>query len=148
MSLCDLFTCRICFEKIINGKQLPTEIYDLYSKYEGPFADIFKRNLSIKQVWYSMLLIFHKHFIKNKGRNRYKIKIIRFSDWQHYCIWYKIVMWKLGTIPGSSSGRTEDSGSSNGGSNPSPGIFIFLRICDESNSKLYPVSLYKYKYIF
>lgn len=36
------------FEKIINGKQLPTEIYDLYSKYEGPFADIFKRNLSIK----------------------------------------------------------------------------------------------------
>ncbi len=25
--------------------------------------------------------------------------------------------------PGSSSGRTEDSGSSNGGSNPSPGIF-------------------------
>ena len=38
------------FEKIINGKQLPPEIYDLYSKYEGPFADIFKRNLSIKQV--------------------------------------------------------------------------------------------------
>ena len=27
------------------------------------------------------------------------------------------------TNPGSSSGRTEDSGSSNGGSNPSPGIF-------------------------
>ena len=25
-------------------------------------------------------------------------------------------------IPGSSSGRTEDSGSSNGGSNPSPGV--------------------------
>ena len=26
--------------------------------------------------------------------------------------------------PGSSSGRTEDSGSSNGGSNPSPGVFV------------------------
>lgn len=37
------------FEKIVNGKKLPAEIYNLYSKYEGPFADIFKRNLSIKQ---------------------------------------------------------------------------------------------------
>lgn len=29
------------FEKIINGKQLPQEIKELYKKYEGPFADIF-----------------------------------------------------------------------------------------------------------
>ena len=29
-------------------------------------------------------------------------------------------------IPGSSSGRTDDSGSSNGGSNPSPGVFKAL----------------------
>ena len=28
-------------------------------------------------------------------------------------------------IPGSSSGRTEDSGSSDGGSNPSPGVFLY-----------------------
>ena len=30
--------------------------------------------------------------------------------------------------PGSSSGRTEDSGSLNGGSNPSPGVFKALVI--------------------
>lgn len=29
------------FEKIVNGKKLPAEIYNLYCKYEGPFADIF-----------------------------------------------------------------------------------------------------------
>lgn len=33
-------------------------------------------------------------------------------------------------IPGSSSGRTEDSGSSNGGSNPSPGNFLTNAIYD------------------
>ena len=32
----------------------------------------------------------------------------------------------FGDIPRSSSGRTEDSGSSNGGSNPSLGIFYTL----------------------
>ena len=30
-------------------------------------------------------------------------------------------------MPGSSSGRTEDSGSSNGGSNPSPGSFYYKK---------------------
>lgn len=29
------------FNAIINGKKLPAEIYDLYKKYEGPFADLF-----------------------------------------------------------------------------------------------------------
>ena len=33
---------------------------------------------------------------------------------------------KLYCDPGSSSGRTEDSGSSNGGSNPSPGVVLFV----------------------
>ena len=29
------------FNSIINGKKLPSEIYDLYKKYEGPFANLF-----------------------------------------------------------------------------------------------------------
>lgn len=32
------------FNSIINGKTLPKEIYELYKKYEGPFADIFIAN--------------------------------------------------------------------------------------------------------
>ena len=31
------------FEKIVNGKKLPAEIYNLYCKYEGPFVDIFMK---------------------------------------------------------------------------------------------------------
>ncbi len=31
------------FEKIVNGKKLPAEIYNFYCKYEGPFADIFMK---------------------------------------------------------------------------------------------------------
>ena len=32
------------FASIINGKKLPPEIYDLYKKYEGPFANLFIAN--------------------------------------------------------------------------------------------------------
>lgn len=32
-------------------------------------------------------------------------------------------------IPGSSNGRTDDSGSFNRGSNPCPGVFYYLGVC-------------------
>ena len=38
------------------------------------------------------------------------------------CTEVEFVLKSPCNIPGSSSGRTEDSGSSNGGSNPSPGV--------------------------
>lgn len=36
------------FNAIINGKKLPPEIYELYKKYEGPFAEIFINTNTLK----------------------------------------------------------------------------------------------------
>lgn len=36
------------FNSIINGKKLPPEIYELYKKYEGPFAEIFINKNTLK----------------------------------------------------------------------------------------------------
>ena len=41
------------------------------------------------------------------------------------CFFY-LKYYNYVSVPGSSSGRTEDSGSSNGGSNPSPGVLKYM----------------------
>ena len=39
-SPCEMVACT--FESLFNGKILPTEIWELYNKYEGPFAQLLK----------------------------------------------------------------------------------------------------------
>lgn len=39
-SPCEMVACT--FESLFNGKVLPMEIWDLYNKYEGPFAQLLK----------------------------------------------------------------------------------------------------------